>query len=52
VRRAGHMMGFEIEGRPAGEGQLNVTWLLDKLGARDRNPERHNRAVDAARPDP
>jgi sugar phosphate isomerase/epimerase len=37
VRRAEHMMGFEIEGRPAGEGQLNVTWLLDKLGARDRN---------------
>ncbi len=35
VRRAEHMMGFEIEGRPAGRGRLNVPWLLDKLGGRD-----------------
>jgi sugar phosphate isomerase/epimerase len=36
VRRADHMMGFEIEGRPAGQGRLNIPWLVDKLGGRDR----------------
>ena len=36
VRRAEHMMGFEIEGRPAGQGRLDVPWLVDKLGGRDR----------------
>ena len=33
VRREWHMMGFRVEGRPAGEGQLNVPWLLEELGA-------------------
>jgi sugar phosphate isomerase/epimerase len=31
VKRAWHMMGFVVEGRPAGQGQLNVPWLLDVL---------------------
>jgi 3-oxoisoapionate decarboxylase len=33
ARRDWHMMGFRIEGRPAGEGQLDVPWLLDLLHA-------------------
>jgi 3-oxoisoapionate decarboxylase len=28
VKREWHMMGFRVEGRPAGQGQLNVPWLL------------------------
>jgi sugar phosphate isomerase/epimerase len=31
VRRLWHMMGFTVEGRPAGQGQLNVPWLLGVL---------------------
>ena len=31
VLRAAHMMGFSIEGRPAGRGQLDVPWLLQSL---------------------
>jgi sugar phosphate isomerase/epimerase len=33
VQRAWHMMGFVIEGRPAGQGQLDTGWLLDTLNA-------------------
>jgi 3-oxoisoapionate decarboxylase len=38
VRRVWHMMGFTIEGLPAGKGQLNVPWLLELLAAEGRNP--------------
>ena len=31
IRRASHMMGFVIEGAPAGEGQIDVPWLLAQL---------------------
>lgn len=31
VKRAGHAMGFEITGRPAGQGALDVEWLLRRL---------------------
>jgi len=31
VRREWHMMGFRVEGRPAGQGQLDVPWLLGAL---------------------
>ncbi|MFN7996354.1 MAG: sugar phosphate isomerase/epimerase family protein [Bryobacteraceae bacterium] len=31
IRREWHMMGFRVEGRPAGKGQLNVPWLLQLL---------------------
>jgi sugar phosphate isomerase/epimerase len=31
VVRASHMMGFSVEGRPAGRGQLNIPWLLQAL---------------------
>jgi sugar phosphate isomerase/epimerase len=32
VSRVWHMMGFKLEGRPAGQGQVDVPWLLDLLG--------------------
>jgi sugar phosphate isomerase/epimerase len=38
VARASHMMGFAVEGRPAGQGQLNVPWLLDELRGLERDP--------------
>jgi sugar phosphate isomerase/epimerase len=31
VERMWHMMGFTVEGRPAGRGRLNVPWLLELL---------------------
>lgn len=33
VRRLWHMMGFIVEGRPAGKGQLDTSWLLRTLDA-------------------
>lgn len=38
VVRASHMMGFSIEGRPAGQGQLNVPWLFETLKNYGRDP--------------
>ncbi len=29
VKRVWHMMGFTCEGRPAGQGQLDIPWLLE-----------------------
>lgn len=34
IRRMSHMMGFQIQGLPAGDGMLNVPWLLEKVGDR------------------
>ena len=31
IFRASHMMGFTVEGRPAGQGRLEIPWLLDEL---------------------
>lgn len=31
IRRANHRMGFTLEGCPAGQGQLDVAWLLGEL---------------------
>jgi sugar phosphate isomerase/epimerase len=31
IERVWHLMGFTVEGRPAGQGQLNVPWLLELL---------------------
>ncbi len=31
ISRASHMMGFTIEGTPAGEGSLDMPWLLEQL---------------------
>lgn len=38
IQRAEHNLGFRIEGRPAGQGQLNVPWLLQALQERGRDP--------------
>ena len=37
VRRADHLMGFLTEGRPAGQGHLNLPWLLERLKALGRD---------------
>lgn len=31
VERAVHAMGFSVEGRPSGAGQLNIPWLLAQI---------------------
>ncbi len=38
IRRADHNLGFVVEGRPAGQGQLNVPWLLETLRSMGRSP--------------
>jgi sugar phosphate isomerase/epimerase len=38
VFREWHMMGFRVEGRPAGQGQLDVPWLLGLLREAGRSP--------------
>jgi sugar phosphate isomerase/epimerase len=38
VKRVWHMMGFTVEGRPAGKGQLNVPWLLQSLREANVSP--------------
>ena len=37
VIRAKHNMGFTIEGRPAGQGQLDIPWLLRELNRMGRD---------------
>lgn len=37
VIRARHNMGFAIEGRPAGQGQLDIPWLLQELNRMGRD---------------
>lgn len=34
VRREWHKMGFRVEGCPAGKGQLDIPWILSRLGDR------------------
>jgi|SRR5579875_487793 len=36
VRRTNHMMGFVVEGTPAGQGQLDIPWLINSLGGPGR----------------
>ncbi len=38
VSRVWHMMGFQVEGRPAGKGQLDLPWLLETLRTAGRDP--------------
>lgn len=38
IQRASHKMGFSIEGRPAGQGRLDIPWLLGSLTTLGRNP--------------
>jgi sugar phosphate isomerase/epimerase len=36
VRRVSHMMGFVVEGTPAGQGMLDIPWLLEQVRAHGR----------------
>lgn len=38
VTRLGHQMGFLVEGRPAGQGRLDVPWLMGELQRLGRDP--------------
>lgn len=38
IRRAGHQMGFIVEGRPAGQGQLDIPWVLEQVRNAGRDP--------------
>lgn len=38
VERAPHQMGFTVEGRPAGQGRLDIPSLLRKLAAAGKDP--------------
>jgi sugar phosphate isomerase/epimerase len=38
IVRPDHKMGFTVEGRPAGQGRLDVPWLLGALRDLGRNP--------------
>ncbi len=38
IRRFEHRLGFVVEGRPAGQGQLDIPWLLGRLGKMGREP--------------
>lgn len=31
IKRLPHLMGFQIDGRPAGKGMLNIPWLIEKI---------------------
>lgn len=31
IRRLPHLMGFQIDGRPAGQGLLNIPWLVEQV---------------------
>jgi 3-oxoisoapionate decarboxylase len=37
IQRASYVMGFELMGKPAGQGMLNIPWLLDQLKGREFN---------------
>lgn len=36
IRRLPHQMGFQIDGRPAGQGMLNVPWLVEQVSKQGR----------------
>lgn len=38
IRRAGHNMGFAIFGAPAGQGMLDLPWLIGRLARLGRDP--------------
>jgi sugar phosphate isomerase/epimerase len=38
IRRPTHLMGFIVEGCPAGQGRLDVPWLLEELKGHGRDP--------------
>ena len=36
IRRSNETMGFAVEGRPAGEGMIDIPWLLHEVGSKAR----------------
>ena len=38
IARANHNMGFRVDGRPAGQGQLNIPRVIEQLRAFGRDP--------------
>ena len=38
VTRQEHKMGFSVEGRPAGQGRLDVPWMLNEMHRMARDP--------------
>ncbi len=38
IRRPDHRLGFVVEGRPAGQGQLDIPWLLDAVRDNGHDP--------------
>ena len=38
IFRASHLRGFTVEGRPAGQGRLDVPWLIGRLRDLGRDP--------------
>ena len=38
IYRASYMLGLTIEGCPAGQGMLDIPWLLQELRSNDRDP--------------
>lgn len=38
IRRSNHSMGFIVEGCPAGEGQIDIPWLLAEMRSKARDP--------------
>lgn len=37
IYRPAHLKGFVVEGRPAGQGQLDIPWLLNRVKSLDSN---------------
>ena len=38
IRRSNETMGFVVEGRPAGQGMIDVPWLIQEMHAKARSP--------------
>ncbi|MDH7571024.1 MAG: TIM barrel protein [Armatimonadota bacterium] len=38
ISRVGSQMGFTVEGTPAGQGRLNIPWVLEELRVAGRDP--------------
>jgi hypothetical protein len=36
IKRLPHLMGFQIDGRPAGKGMLNIPWLLEEISPHNK----------------
>lgn len=38
IKRVPYLMGFNVFGSPAGQGMLNIPWLIEKLSQHNRKP--------------